>query len=248
MEPPQGPSWLARVTEVSCDRLACFDLELKQPRTGYRYSLDALILARFAPLCPAGRILELGAGCGVISLVLARRNPESVVVAIESNPVMADISADNARTNQLDGRVTVLHADVLDLKKMFPDSGFDLVVSNPPYRTPGTGRLSPHAGRDTARHESTAGLADFLAAAKYQVKPGGRICFIHHPSRFVEFVTQVSAQKLSLLQLQMVHGTVGGPATMFLAEVAKGRRATPRIAPPLFVRNQDGDYTGDVWR
>lgn len=237
-----------QIDNCSCDRLERFDLDLLQPLNGYRYSLDALILARFASDRPAHRILELGAGCGVIGLVLARLNAPCSLVAVEKNPQMAVLAAENARRNGLNEQVEVLPEDVLDLRGHYADSGFDLVVSNPPYRVPGKGRLSPHAGRDIARHESTAGLADFLAAAKYQVAPGGRICFIHHPSRFVEFIAQAHALKLCLLRLQMVHSRVGAPATMFLAELAKGRRAAPQIEPPLFVRNQDGSHSGEVWR
>lgn len=235
--------------EYTNDRLERFNLDLLQPRNGYRYSLDALILARFAGTKPAAAILELGAGCGVISLVLARLDTDCErLVAVEKNTEMARITAENIRRNGLEKRVNVIEADVNDLRAHYQDSGFDLVLSNPPYRVPGHGRVSPHAGRDTARHESSAGLADFLSVAKYQVSSGGRICFIHHPSRFVEFIAQAHALKLCLLRLQMVHGKADAPATMFLAELAKGRRAAPHIEPPLFVRHPDGSYTGDVWR
>lgn len=231
------------------DELRSFDLSIIQPRHGYRYSLDPLLLARFCGLPPLeGSIADLGTGCGIIALVLARINATASVTAIENNPVMAELAERNARYNGLEGRISVHVGDVIDLRRSFPDSRFDLVVSNPPFRTAGSGRISPRAGRDAARHETTAGLADFLAAAKYLVKPSGRICFIQLPSRLAEFMSLAAGMKLSVMRVRMIHNTAGSPATMFLAELAKGRRAAPVVEPPLFVRDMAGEYTGEVWR
>lgn len=231
------------------DELKLFDLELFQPRHGYRYSLDALLLARFCGVLKAGgSIIDLGAGCGVISLVLARINPEASVVAVEKNLEMAALIERNIHHNELAGRVSVTQEDVANLRKNHTDSTFDLVVSNPPFRKAGSGKVSPCAGRDAARHETTAGLADFLDAAKYLVRPSGRICFIQLPSRLSEFMALAGQMKLSVLRIRMIHDNAGAPATMFLAELAKGRRSSPLVEPPLFVRDMSGEYTSEVWR
>jgi tRNA1Val (adenine37-N6)-methyltransferase len=231
------------------DDLKRFDLQLFQPRYGYRYSLDPLLLARFCGQPPAsGRIIDLGAGCGIIALVLARINPGTSVVAVESNPEMAAVADRNIRHNDLDGRVCVQADDVINLRRKYPDSTFDLVVSNPPFRAAGSGKVSPRTGRDAARHETTAGLADFIAAAKYLVKPSGRICFIQLPARLPEFLSLAVQMKLSVLRVRMIHNNTRSQATMFMAELAKGRSSAPVVEPPLFVRDLDGEYTDDVWR
>jgi tRNA1Val (adenine37-N6)-methyltransferase len=234
---------------MTLDELKRFDLQLFQPRHGYRYSLDPLMLARFcAPVAGQGRIADLGAGCGIISLVLARLNPDAAVVAVENNPAMAALVERNIRHNNLAGRVAVQGEDVINLRKNLSDSQFDLVAFNPPFRTPVSGKVSPKPGRDTARHESTAGLADFIAVAKYLVKPSGRICLIQLPSRLPELMALAALMKLSVLRLRMVHGNAVSPATMFMAELAKGRRSAVVVEPPLFVRGSDGEYTDEVWR
>lgn len=234
---------------LTLDDLKLFNLQLFQPRAGYRYSLDALLLARFSSAHPAvTSIADLGAGCGVISLVLARLNPGASVLAVENNPHMASIAERNVLRNDLAGRVSVRVEDIVDLRRSHTDSTFDLVVSNPPFRTAGSGKVSPLAGRDSARHETTAALADFLAAAKYLVKPSGKVCFIHLPSRLPEFMSLAVQLKLSVLRIRMVHDKVQSQATMFMAELAKGRRAAPVVERPLFVRDVNGDYTDEVWR
>ena len=231
------------------DDLKLFGLQLFQPRNGYRYSLDPLLLSRFCGQTPSdGRIIDLGAGCGIIALVLARVNPSALVMAVENNPEMAALVERNIQHNDLAGRVSVQAEDITALRKSCPHSGFDLVVSNPPFRTSGSGRISPRAGRDTARHETTAGLADFIAAAKYLVKPSGKICFIQLPSRLQEFVSLAAQMKLSLLRLRMIHSDAKSPATMFMAELAKGRRTPPVVEKPLFIRDVNGKYTDEVWQ
>lgn len=229
------------------DAVSRFGLSLLQPESGYRFSLDALLLADFASLPPgSAAIIDLGTGCGVIALILARTCAGARVVGLEQNPAMAELAMENARLNNLDDRVRIVCGDVLAHRQDWPVSGFDLVLANPPFRAPGSGRISPRSGRDAARHETTAGMADFLAAAKYLVKPGGRICFIHHPSRLPEFIQSANVLKLALLRLRMVHGTATAAAKMFLVELAKGRRGELSVEPPLIVYDAAGGYTDEV--
>ena len=225
------------------DQLTGYDLRIFQPRHGYRFSLDPLLLADFAGVCRGERAIDLGTGCGVVALLLARLEESCTVTGVEFQPVMEQIAARNVLLNDLAGRVEIVSADVVELKGRFPVDSFDLVVSNPPYRRPGTGKVSPRAGRDHSRHETSATLADFLAAAKFLVKPSGRICFIYHTSRLPEMMVQASLQKLGVVRLRMVHGNSGAPARMFLVELVKGRVGELQVEPPLMVRGEDGGYS-----
>lgn len=228
------------------DELRTYGLRIIQPRDGYRFSLDPLLLCDFAAVRAGERVIDLGSGCGVIPLVLARQVGDASVIGVESRTEMAVLSARNAELNGLQERVEILCDDVLSLRQRFPVSSFDLVVANPPYRKQGSGKISPKAGRDAARHETTAGLADFLAAAKYLVKPGGRICFIYPPSRLAEFIRCAADLKLAVLRLRMVHGTGQSVAKMFLVELAKGRRGDVTVEPPLIVYDGSGEYTTEA--
>ena len=230
------------------DELTGYDLRIIQPRHGYRFSVDPLLLAGFAGVRRGERCVDLGTGCGVIALLLARLGEDCSVTGIEFQQVMADIATRNVLLNGLAKRVEIVEEDVVSLKSHFPVDSFDLVVSNPPYRRPGTGKVSPRAGRDDSRHESTATLADFLAAAKYLVKPSGRICLIYHTCRLAELMAQAAQQKLAPLKLRMVHGNSKAQARMFMVELAKGRTGELRVEPPLMVRGEDGGYSEEKLR
>lgn len=232
--------------EETVDELKGYDLRIIQPRHGYRFSLDPLLLPDFAELPARGRVIDLGTGCGVIPLVLARRNEVTEIVGVELQEAMAELAARNVLLNGLADRITILRRDVTDLKGLFPASSFDAVLANPPYRKRGTGKVSPKAGRCDARHESSAGLAEFLAVAKYLVRSGGRICFIYHPSRLGELLAEAAFLRLAPLRLRMVHGTAGAEARMFLAELAKGRKGELKVLPPLFVYDGQGEYSSET--
>ncbi len=232
--------------EETVDELRGYGLRIIQPRGGYRFSLDPLILCDFAGVREGARVIDLGTGCGIIPLVLARQCESATIVGVDSQEEMADRARRNVLLNGLNSRVEIVGADVVSLRERFAVSSFDLVVANPPYRKPGTGRVSPKAGRDRARHETTATLADFLGMAKYLVKPTGTIAFIYHPVRLAEFFTAAAALKLAPLRLRMVHGNGQTPARMFLLELAKGRRADLEVLPPLFVYDTDGEYSDET--
>lgn len=234
--------------EETIDELKKYDLRIIQPRHGYRFSLDPLLLCDFADIRAEETAMDLGAGCGIIPLILARSAPGCRLVGVESQAEMAELAGRNAALNGLADRVEIRHADILEIKKLFPPSFFDLVVANPPYRKPGTGRISPKKGRDIARHESTASLAEFLAAAKNLVTLNGRICFIYHPSRLAEFLAEAGKLKLSPVRLRLVHGTPNSEARMFLIEMVKGRKCEMKILPPLFVHDEQGGYSHEVER
>lgn len=232
--------------EETLDELRKYGLKLHQPRHGYRFSLDPLLLCDFAAIREGEEGIDLGAGCGVMPLILSRSAPGTRLAGVESQEAMAALAERNVTLNGLDDRVRILHADVLEIRSYFAASSFDLVVSNPPYRKRGTGRISPKPGRDHARHELTASLADFLAASKYLVKPGGRICFIYHPSRLPELLTEAAGLKLCPLRIRMVHGNAAAEARMLLVEMVKGRRGELRVMPPFLVYDADGAYSSEM--
>lgn len=230
------------------DRLTGYNLRLVQPRHGYRFSVDPLLLADFAGVRAGERVVDLGTGCGVAALLLARLSDSCRVTGVELQPEMAQLAERNAALNELKDRVEIFCEDVISLRSHFPVDSFDLVVSNPPYRRPGTGKVSPRSGRDDARHETSATLADFLATAKYLVKPSGRICFVYHTCRLPELMAQAALQKLAVIRLRMVHGNSKAQARMFLVELAKGRTGELRVESPLFVRGEDGGYSEEKLR
>src|SRR5437016_1205479 len=107
--------------DVTVDAVCRGEVIVVQPRRGYRFSIDALLLAHFAAeaaqtLKPAARhAIDLCAGCGVVGLLLARRLPGCELDLVELQPELARLASEGARRSGLGERVRVHSLDLRGL-------------------------------------------------------------------------------------------------------------------------------------
>jgi len=233
-------------TDETLDSILGGAIQVVQPRRGYRFSIDSLLLARFATVHTRDRVLELGAGCGVISLIIAAIARPRKVVSVEIQPQLAEIAQRNVALNQLEN-IEVVHADIRT--RMIPgiaSGGFDLVVANPPFHALRTGRESPDDGRRIARGESSAALVDFIAAARRYARNGARVAFLFAASRTVELLTTLRANGLEPKRIRYVHSRAELPASSVMVEARAAGGVEAVIEAPLVVWHQPGVYTEEV--
>jgi tRNA1Val (adenine37-N6)-methyltransferase len=221
-------------------------LTVVQPRDGYRFSIDSILLGRFVKVRKRDRVLELGAGCGVISIMIAALWHPREVVAIEIQPEMAVLAERNAALNQLDS-IRVVNADLRARRigQLAPAS-FDVVVANPPYRALHRGRTSPNPGRRIARDESSATLAEFVMAAKRYAANGAKVAFVFDASRSAELLRGLSTNSLEPKRIRFVHPRTDAPASTILVEARKGGGLETIIEPPLFLYDRRGVYSDEA--
>lgn len=91
-----------------------------------------------------------------------------------------------AAENRLTDRLTFQSIDLRQVRQHFSTGSFDLVVCNPPYYPPASGKVSGDSARRTARSETEASLADICAAASYLLRWGGKFCLVHKPERLTD--------------------------------------------------------------
>ncbi|HEX8947820.1 MAG TPA: tRNA1(Val) (adenine(37)-N6)-methyltransferase [Dissulfurispiraceae bacterium] len=247
------------------------DIRINQNKDGYRFSVDALLVASFVNQPRAKRIADLGAGSGIIGLLLARQFPGAEVTLIELQESLAKRAEENIAMNGLEDRVRVITSDVRDITRRiteiyclrsrtgkkdhsFPDSSgfegmmehFDLLVSNPPFRKMKTGLLSLGDERLIARHEVKLPLADLIKASSMMLKHHGRFCMIHLPERLADIARAMSECAMEPKRLRFVHSNAISEAKMVLIEAVKGGRTGIKTERPLFIYNEDGSYTKEM--
>jgi len=231
------------------DTLSIGNLQLLQAENGYRYSLDPILLARFVRVKKMDQVVDLGTGCGILPLLLARLSIAADLVGIELQPELASRAKRNVELNSLNGRVRVLQEDIRKIKDILPVSCADLVVSNPPYRQLDSGRIAPNDERAAARHELAGGLADFVTAASWLLKNGGSFAMIYLVERLPELIVEMASAGIEPKRLRMVHPRQGEIAKMVLLEGLKGGRPGLQVEKPLYIYkdNEAGrDYTEEV--
>ena len=221
-------------------------LVLAQPARGYRYSLDPFLLAGFCRPRPGERILDLGAGVGVIGLLLARRHPTVRVVGIELQPELARHAAENARASGLAARVHVVRADLREAPRLLPPEHFHRVVANPPFRKSGSGAAPPDQGRAGARQETTFGIVDLARVSSAMLRFGGALDVVHLAERLPELFAALAATGLEPKVLRLVAPFPGVAPRLCLVTAVKGGRPGLRVLPELAVHERHGRLTDEA--
>jgi tRNA1Val (adenine37-N6)-methyltransferase len=227
---------------------ALFQGQLKffQSRSGYRFSLDALLLADFMTCRGQEKIADLGTGNGVVALILAYLHPSSSITGLEIQPRMVDRARRNVRMNGFADRVTIRRFDVRNVQQAFGPGSFAGVICNPPYRRTTSGRISPNAERKIARHEIAATLGDFLRAGAYLLPMRGRMALVYPALRAVDLLKSMRDANLEPKRLRIVYSFADASASLVLAEGVKGGRSGIEVLPPLVVYKKGKEYTAEV--
>ncbi|MBA4348997.1 MAG: hypothetical protein C0415_03285 [Thermodesulfovibrio sp.] len=92
------------------------DIQIYQNKDGYRFSVDALLLFSFVNLKRVKKIADMGAGSGIIGLLLAKKYPAAQVTLIELQASLARLAQKNVVLNGLEDRVIIIKADVRELR------------------------------------------------------------------------------------------------------------------------------------
>lgn len=221
-------------------------ITILQHRKGYRFSIDAVLLAAFSAPGGKDRIVDLGTGCGIIPLILGQRHPAVRIAGIEVQPELAALAAQNVEANGMKDRVTIICGDMRLLSIQAVAGPVDLVISNPPYRKGRSGRVNPHPQRALARHEILATLQDVAAATARLLGIGGRFAIVYPAERITDLLTNLRSTGIEPKHIQAVHATGHDPARLVLVSGIKGGRPGAVIHEPLVIYQPNGTYTETV--
>jgi tRNA1Val (adenine37-N6)-methyltransferase len=236
--------------EVTADSLLRGRVRLYQPARGARMSLDPVLLAGFIA-SPFGRFLDIGCGTGALAFLLLARDPAATGVGVELQPRLAALAARGRDENGWGGRLEVVVGDVRDIHdaEALPAGGFDLVASNPPYRTLRDSKPSPNRERALAHHEIALALDEWVACAARAVRPGGRVAAILPASRADELAAALRAHGLGPARRRAVHPQSDRPAGRILVEARPdGGGGVPVDEPALIVHEPGGGFSAEVRR
>lgn len=240
---------LSSTGKETFDSLFGGKIRVVQEKDGYRFSLDAVLLAGFAWMRRGERIIDLGTGVGIIPLILAKRS-EGVkeIVGVELQDDLAELAKQNVLLNRLEDLITIVQGDIRELHNVFPPSSFDVVVTNPPYYRVSSGRINPHSQKAIARHEIKCTIEDTLLVARFLLKEGGRTFAIFPAYRSVTLIHCLRGVGLEPKRLRWVHSREGEEAKFILVEACKGGGEGTEVFPPFFVYARVRDYTPEMER
>lgn len=230
---------------------------------GSGYGVDAVLLAAFAagdsgakglpkdaakPL----RIADLGTGSGAVAFILHHKLGSARITGYDINPDAADRAARACAMNGLEKDVDFVCADIKGMPGRDPSlrESFDAVVTNPPYfrRTPDEPGAAEPDERYLARHETSAGIADFAETAAAMLKEGGSLYMVHRPDRLADIIFELRKAGIEPKEMQPVAPRPGAAANIVLIHGVKGARPELRMLPEIAVHESGGGYTEEIIR
>ena len=233
-------------TPLTQDTILGGKIRVFQEKQGYRFSLDAVLLSHFVQCSPNAVIVDLGAGSGIIPLILASIHPSLQVYGVEMQDSLVTLAQRNVQENSLDHQVTIIHHDFKLLQVPDIPSRVDWVVSNPPYRRLGSGRVNPQSQKAMARHEILANLQDVVRAGARLLDKGGRFAVIYPASRLADLIHCMKENGLEPKRLRVVHSNMESPARLVLLEAIKGAGPQIAVEKPLFIYRDEDTYSDEV--
>ena len=207
-------------------------LQIIQSRQGYRFSVDALFLAEFVSVRSEDVVVDLGAGCGIISLFLAVKRKVGFIVGLELQEELASQAQRNIVLNKLEKKIAIIRGDLRHLP--IGPAFAHIVVCNPPYRRQKSGRINPDSSKAIARHELSTKVDDILVAGKALLKPRGRLALIYPANRLAEIFAKMRIQDIEPKRLQIVFPNPSSHAKLAMIEGRLHGKSGLKILPPLF--------------
>lgn len=195
-------------------------LTLELSQGAFPLSTDSIALAAFTKLPKHASVLDLGAGCGTLGLLLCASDPDCTVTGVEICQEDHDMARHNARQNGITARLNSICADVRNIPDLLPPGSFSVCVSNPPYFTAGPeSKTVP-----TARREDLLSMDALFRSAAWALRYGGDFFLVHRPERLAEIFATAARHALEPKQLQLLRHRSDGPVTLVLIKCRKGAK------------------------
>lgn len=196
-----------------------------QKKSGYRFTEDSVHLANFAlPLKATDSVIDLGTGSGVIPLILAQTSQVQNIIGIEIQEGLAELAKRNVELNNLSSRIQIIKGNLRELihNKLFQEHSFSVVISNPPYTKPASGRISPFREKAVAKTELACSLTEIVKVSRYLAAEKGRIIYIYPVSGLQEMLSVIKDHELEIKRLGYVLPKAGCKVKRFLIEMGRG--------------------------
>lgn len=212
---------------------------IRQEGAVHPMGTDSVLLGAWTPVDQALRILDIGTGTGIVALMLAQRNTDAMIDAVELDETTANCARENFRSSPWPNRIQVYPIAIQQFSAS--SSGlYDLIVSNPPFfsETP----IAPDERRRLGRHQSFLRPGELIEAVVGLLAPEGRFCVVL-PTREAALFQELAAfQRLYVTGEQQVFSRPGKPAERVLLQFERMPHRFYR-QPPLYIFQSGEDHS-----
>ncbi len=216
-------------------------LKVLQPTHGFRAGVDSVMAAAAVPAEDGARVLDVGAGAGVISLALAHREPSCRIVALEISADQFELLVRNIERNKHIERVTPIRADLFEIANDPEPNSFDHVVTNPPFYQDGAVQTSSNMGKAVAHAGPEGFLAGWLARSIRMLRPGGLFTMVYPVASLTRVLACLDGH-LGDIVIFPLWPRAGQRAKRFILQGKKGAKGPTVLASGLVLHSDAGAF------
>jgi tRNA1(Val) A37 N6-methylase TrmN6 len=205
----------------------------------HRFGTDAFLLTYFSQYKQNDIVCDLGTGCGIIPLLMARHLPPKKIYAVDIQQQAIEQLKSSIKKNRIDF-IEPICSDLKVLWDNAPLGQFSLVTCNPPYKASNAGIESEMTAQRIARHEILCNINDVCKTASKLLKFGGRLCICNRPERLGDVIIAMKQNNIEPKRLRFVCKNPDTPAWLFLIEGRKGSKPFMKVEPQFYTHGEDG--------
>ncbi|MCX8060768.1 MAG: methyltransferase [Aquificaceae bacterium] len=213
-------------------------IKLRQPKSHRLSVVEVLFVANLKGIRKSSKVLDLGAGFGALSVLIALKHL-CPVWAVERDPLMLELLRENLRLNNIEDRVHLLERDLRTLRGAFEPKCFDVVVANPPF-------YKQSGKSDGYHHESDTTLKDFIETGALFLRDGGYFNLLIASDRLVEALSHMERLNMHLAYLRIFYPKVSKNGKIARITAVKNLSPRPVVEKPLIINREEGGYTQEV--
>lgn len=222
------------------------DIYVIQKKQGFRFGIDAVLLANFAKIRKGAKVIDFCSGTGIIPFVIAGKNELKYIKGIEIQEEMVDMAERSVMYNGMQDTISFLCGDLRNEDMLNNLEKVDAVTVNPPYKLLNTGIINIDNKNAIARHEICCTLEDVIKASKIVLKDNGRIYMVHRPERIADILSIMRKYNIEPKVIKMVQPTVNKAPNIVLIEGQKNGGQFLKWENTLYVYDENGNYTKEI--
>ena len=229
------------------DDLEYKGLKIIQNKDGFCFGVDSVLLSDYAKkIKNKAKVIDIGTGTGIISLLLCKKTNLSKIIGIEIQEDVAEMANRSIKLNNLEDKFEIINTNIKNILDILEPHSFDAVVTNPPYKKVDTGVKSIERKQLISRHEVECTLEDIIEKSSKLLKDLGEFYMVHRAERLVDIMCLLRKYKLEPKNIRFVHSKVDEKPSLILVRAVRSAKEFLKIDKPLVIYKENGEYTDEI--
>lgn len=210
-----------------CEEVFENGIKIFQYDDAYKFTLDAIELAKFCNIKSKDRVLDLCAGCGVVGLYSYSIKPFKNLFFCEIQQKMCNLIEKNIKNNNLEEKCKIFCKDLKNLTTNDILKKVDVIICNPPYFKVNSSPINTEEEIAISRHEIKIDFEQIVCKVKELLKEGGKFYFCQISSRLQECLTLLSKYGFEAKKIKFLSNK--SESYLFLCESVKTSKSGIKV-------------------